>query len=224
MGNGVSLIDGHIDEMTVERAIEILNPEHREHYESIEPVNEACRMGMKALEKQIPKNHFKNECECIVNYEMLYKAIDNKCKSENCYFHNEYRIVLRNGYPAVCINRQRYYIHILIGEVIYGKIRKGYIIHHKDKNKLNALPENLELMSNLKHLKIHGKERKGIDFRCAEGKVKSINSAKEVRTRKDVTVEKVAELRNKGLTIPEIAKELNCGINTVNRRLGMKDY
>ena len=44
------------------------------------------------------------------------------------------------------------------------------------------------------------------------------------RTRKDVTVEKVAELRNKGLTIPEIAKELNCGINTVNRRLGMKDY
>ena len=41
--------------MTPERAIEILNPEHREHYESIEPVNEACRMGMKALEKQIPK-------------------------------------------------------------------------------------------------------------------------------------------------------------------------
>ncbi len=41
--------------MTLERAIEILNPEHREHYESIEPVNEACRMGMKALEKQIPK-------------------------------------------------------------------------------------------------------------------------------------------------------------------------
>ena len=55
MGNGVSLIDGHIDEMTVERAIEILNPEHREHYESIEPVNEACRMGMKALEKQVAK-------------------------------------------------------------------------------------------------------------------------------------------------------------------------
>ena len=41
--------------MTLERAIEILNPEHREHYESIEPVNEACRMGMNALEKQIPK-------------------------------------------------------------------------------------------------------------------------------------------------------------------------
>lgn len=35
--------------MTNERAIEILDPEHREHYESIETVNEACRMGMEAL-------------------------------------------------------------------------------------------------------------------------------------------------------------------------------
>lgn len=31
--------------MTVERAIEILDPEHREHYDSIEVVEEACRMG-----------------------------------------------------------------------------------------------------------------------------------------------------------------------------------
>lgn len=41
--------------MKIERAIEILDPEHREWYESIEPVNEACRMGMDALKKQIPK-------------------------------------------------------------------------------------------------------------------------------------------------------------------------
>ncbi len=37
--------------MTIDRAIEILNPEHREHYDSIETVNEACRMGMDALER-----------------------------------------------------------------------------------------------------------------------------------------------------------------------------
>ena len=35
--------------MTIDRAIEILDPEHREVYDSIEPVNEACRMGMEAL-------------------------------------------------------------------------------------------------------------------------------------------------------------------------------
>lgn len=40
--------------MTYERAIEILDPEHREHYGNVEVVEEVCRMGMAALRKQIP--------------------------------------------------------------------------------------------------------------------------------------------------------------------------
>lgn len=35
--------------MTYERAAEILDPLHREHYESIDPVNEACEIGMNAI-------------------------------------------------------------------------------------------------------------------------------------------------------------------------------
>lgn len=38
--------------MTIDRAIEILNLERREHYDSLDEVNEACRMGMEALERQ----------------------------------------------------------------------------------------------------------------------------------------------------------------------------
>lgn len=37
--------------MTINRAIEILNPEHRENYDGMDEVNEACRMGMEALEQ-----------------------------------------------------------------------------------------------------------------------------------------------------------------------------
>ena len=37
--------------MNYKRAIEILNPEHREYYNGLEEVNEACRMGMKALQE-----------------------------------------------------------------------------------------------------------------------------------------------------------------------------
>lgn len=33
----------------IERAMEILNPEHRERYDDLEEVNEACRMGANAL-------------------------------------------------------------------------------------------------------------------------------------------------------------------------------
>lgn len=41
--------------MDIERAIEILNPAHREHYDSIETVNEACRMGMEALREKLER-------------------------------------------------------------------------------------------------------------------------------------------------------------------------
>lgn len=41
--------------MKIERAMEILDPNHREHYESIDIVNEACEMGRHALEKRVPK-------------------------------------------------------------------------------------------------------------------------------------------------------------------------
>ena len=37
--------------MKIERAIKILDPEHRENYDGMDEVNEACRMGMEALER-----------------------------------------------------------------------------------------------------------------------------------------------------------------------------
>lgn len=40
--------------MTYERAAEILDPEHRETYESLEIVDEACRMGREALFRRMP--------------------------------------------------------------------------------------------------------------------------------------------------------------------------
>ena len=42
-------------EMTNERAAEILTPTHHEDYDSLETVQEACRMGMVALKMQIPE-------------------------------------------------------------------------------------------------------------------------------------------------------------------------
>ena len=44
--------------MENERAIEILDPEHREAYESLEPVNEACRMGVEALRRRVPESPY----------------------------------------------------------------------------------------------------------------------------------------------------------------------
>lgn len=72
--------------MTIDRAIEILDPEHREHYESIDPVIEACRMGMEALERTrwIPCNE-----------RMPDEAGKYLCRVKNVFFpQNGFLIIL----------------------------------------------------------------------------------------------------------------------------------
>lgn len=68
--------------MTNERAIEILDPEHREHYESLAPVNEACRMGIEALKKQIPKKVTDIHCD---EYYCPACGAENNCDQHVIY-------------------------------------------------------------------------------------------------------------------------------------------
>ena len=83
--------------MTVERAIEILNPMHKGYYDSLEIVNEACRMGMQALEKQIPKKPIVNsEIYHYVDYEELFCPC---CKS---------RIIARLDGEFIAGKKQKY--------------------------------------------------------------------------------------------------------------------
>ena len=66
--------------MTIERAIEILDPEHREVYDSIETVNEACRMGMDALKQQEERERETDICgqalECWGAYKQILIAVE----------------------------------------------------------------------------------------------------------------------------------------------------
>lgn len=46
------------EKMPVERAAEILDPKHRERYESLAVVEEACSMGHDALLLRIPRSPY----------------------------------------------------------------------------------------------------------------------------------------------------------------------
>ena len=57
-------------------------------------------------------------------------------------------------------NKSNYkkYLHRLIFEDFYGcEIPEGFVVHHKDGNKLNNCILNLQLMSEFEHLSIHHK-------------------------------------------------------------------
>lgn len=163
--------------------------------------------------------NFINECGCKFEHEVLENAIDLECKSRNKYCYSEYKIFLHGDYPCICIGHDHVRIHVIIGKLLYGKIRKGYVIHHKDHDKLNNLSENLEYLSSVTHAKLH---HTGHDYRTEEGKRRGINAAAKKRYKSQITKEIILQMQSQGKSIQEIAKELQCGVNTVRRRLGMK--
>lgn len=93
-------------------------------------------------------------------------------------------------------------------------------VHHIDRNKLNNSISNLQVLRK----ELHTKEHDLIRFVNKDKLRNNAMNGAEARKRKDITKEIVEKLRSDGYTIPQIAKKLNCGYNTVCRRLGMKDY
>lgn len=53
------------------------------------------------------------------------------------------------------------FTHIYIAEKkVGGKIWKRHVVHHRDGNKLNNSPENLQIMKRWKHARMHYAKRK----------------------------------------------------------------
>ena len=75
-----------------------------------------------------------------------------------------------NGeYPAIFLNGKNVHIHRLEWEKYNGAIPKGFIIHHKDENKLNWNIENLEMIKRSEHIGKHQHNLHSDNFRkCGE--------------------------------------------------------
>lgn len=98
------------------------------------------------------------------------------------------------------------------------------MLHHKDGNKLNALKDNIELLSKGEHILIHRKQWGHIDFRSEDGKWRGIQAAMIKNYRSDITKQKITELVQKGMSKAEIANYFNCGKSTLDRRLYGREY
>ena len=64
-------------------------------------------------------------------------------------------------YSAVYVDGKMRHEHIVVAERIFGgPLPMGYVVHHKDGNRLNNAPENLVICtSQAEHLAIHRRER-----------------------------------------------------------------
>lgn len=125
-------------------------------------------------------------------------------------YYDGHTIYLSEGYyPMINIDGKNILLHRYIWEKYNGVIPHGYVIHHKDENKLNWNIENLELMSAKDHGAYHALEH-GLG-KSNKGKLKLHQSGycsiirKVIMTNGNTTlyfnsVSKAAEFLNVGTT------------------------
>lgn len=100
----------------------------------------------------------------IKGYEGLYQANEDFTEIiRNGYWitqtnsHGEYKRYMKpkkvkifidsEGYFAVYLNGERKRIHVLKYTTLVGDVPKGYVIDHKDRNKLNNSLDNLRVVT-----------------------------------------------------------------------------
>lgn len=68
------------------------------------------------------------------------------------------QIFLTAGYPSVCANGKTMYVHrIVMANKLGRNLVPGEVVHHKDGNRFNFYPDNLEIMASRKiHVRHHG--------------------------------------------------------------------
>jgi len=88
----------------------------------------------------------------------------------------EYRLIRVDG-------KQRLEHRVVMEKVRGRRLRREEVVHHKDGNGLNNIPENLEILSQAEHRRLHGGPRKWL-----------------------ITLEEAIRRRDKGETLEQIAK------------------
>ena len=155
---------------------------------------------------------FLNECNCIVDEDLLSKAVDAYCRRNNVYCNQQHRIVMHNNYPTIVISRKHLYVHDLLRAYLYHT-RKDFVIHHADFNKLNNSVDNLMYITKSRHTKIHATYNWQ---QVREGK-KDIR--RNPQRREDIKDDEIRQMRSDGITVAEMSRILNCHPNTIYIRI-----
>ncbi len=75
--------------------------------------------------------------------------------------YKNYNIFFSGEYPAVSIDGHPAKVHVLVWEEVNGPRPKGFVIHHINFDKTDFRLENLQLLSNHEHRKLHRRTSDG---------------------------------------------------------------
>lgn len=160
--------------------------------------------------------NFINSCNCIVDYELLKRAMLWYCSKP---LYSQRVIYIHSKYPAVSIYDKKIHIHrLLMMYKLQSDIDANFYVHHIDGNKLNANLENLELIDSKRHQSYHNKEKK-----LTKEHRKKISEAN--KKRKGIKIKKRVDMPNldnyikQGLSINKISQIYGCTWDTVRRRI-----
>lgn len=157
---------------------------------------------------------FINNCNAIVDEKLLRSAICWYSSKPVCKFKHIY---MYGNYPAVSIYDKKIHIHRLIKMYLIGTdIEKGFYVHHKDGNKLNATEENLEILPESEHQSFHNKGKKLSENHKA--KISEANQKRKGIKMKKIDIPDIKTLLTKGFSVSEIAKKYSLSWSTVKSK------
>lgn len=168
--------------------------------------------------KRQEKIEFSNECECLVDYSELEKAILWYQQKPSL---SKKKIYLHGCYPAVSIHNEKIHVHRLLMQYwLKTKIPFEYSVHHLNENKLDARKENLSLILNKVHNSKHNKGKVLSEtHRQKIGKANHNRKGMKMKKRVLIPKEELEVFVKEGKSINWIALHYGCDWSTVKARI-----
>lgn len=163
----------------------------------------------------------------------LEKQIMYTLKINDRYFNVTGRKFSKKGYVLLCVKNHPngdingyVFEHRLMMEIGLNRLlQRDEVVHHVNGIKHDNRIENLQLMKNGEHTTLHHKgAKRGLDTRLLQSKKRrEMNLTKENHPQyKQVDVNKMIMLRNKGWSYSDIGKKFNLHRKTVSKKI--KEY
>jgi hypothetical protein len=110
-------------------------------------------------------HHFTKNIAQFCSYKCYWEDKSNKLSGDNCRFYKRGWFYTENGYIGTSCKNKQTDMHRLIMEKHIGrKLASNEVVHHKNRIKTDNRIENLQLMTNSEHTKLHYKEKKTLGY------------------------------------------------------------